>query len=63
MSYSKTLWLTCVTVLALIFGHATLLLAETTASGAPVTFTVKVTGAGRPMILIPGLRLWRRCVG
>jgi pimeloyl-ACP methyl ester carboxylesterase len=56
MTRSKKICQVLLAALTLILGPATTVQADDTATGkSPVAFSVKVTGTGRPMILIPGL--------
>jgi N-formylmaleamate deformylase len=56
MTRSKKICQVLLAALTLMLGAATTVKAEDTAQGkSPSAFSVKVTGTGRPMILIPGL--------
>ena len=56
MCNHKSIWLTAVCTLALVFLPGGLAKGQANDAGsAPATFSVKVTGTGQPMILIPGL--------
>jgi N-formylmaleamate deformylase len=56
MARSKTICHVLLAALTLFFCHATITKADDTATdNSPAAFSVKVTGTGRPMILIPGL--------
>ena len=56
MTSAKTICHVLLAALILFFCHATTTMADDTATAnSPAAFSVKVTGTGRPMILIPGL--------
>src|SRR5271165_2213258 len=56
MTCSKKICRVLMTALTLTLCHATAIRADdATTNKSPAAFSVKVTGAGRPMILIPGL--------
>ena len=56
MTHSEKICQVLLAALTLILGPATTVKADDTATGkSPAAFSVKVTGMGRPMILIPGL--------